>query len=473
MSVLLALLAASALAAAPPLVIDGVSPAGEGPPTIHVHQGDRTGFFVPEPSGDDLYLFWVETTPAPARGALVPDCARLAAAAQVPVARCTDPPPSGGHLPRGLRLVQRRAGPTVEMAGYGPRTEQWVWYPIPARLSDLPPNDRSGYLGGWTWEAAGWGVGVPLHVPPLPEIPPAMIIGHRGAPGYLPDHTLEGYRLAVAQGADAIEPDLVFSKDGVLVVRHENELSQTTDVAARFPERRRTAVIDGQTVEGWFTEDFTLAELRTLRAVQPWPDRPHDHDGRYLIPTFDEVVALAAELHATTGRRITVVPEAKHPSYFASIGYDFLPALRASFARVPSDVPIVLQCFELHLLEQLQDDFPPPRLLLVGGPEQVLPGDTRTYGQLLADLPALRQKVEVLGVPREWVWGPEGPTGFLEKAHTAGLRVFVWTFRAERPGPAGGGDLEAEIAAFLRLGVDGVFADQPDRAVRARDRLRP
>ena len=454
-------------------MIDGVRTEDSGLTTIHAHEGVRRGFFVPEPSGDDLYLFWVETTPAPVRSPLLPSCGTIAAGLGLPGSLCTEPPPHGGRLRAGLRLVHRREGPTVEMAGYRRRTEQWLWHPVPARLSDLPPNDASGYLTGWTWDAAAGGVGAPLVLPPLPVIPPPLIIGHRGAPGYLPDHTLEGYRLAVAQGADAIEPDLVMSKDGVLVVRHENELSRTTDVAQRFPERRRSAVIDGATVEGWFTEDFTLAELQTLRAVQPWPGRPHDHDGRYLIPTFDQVIALAVELSASTGRRITVVPELKHPSYFASIGLPFRPTIDAALYRVAMDVPVLVQSFELEILEGLADSVRPPRLLLIGDPGAIVPGDTRSYGALLADLPALRQRVEGIGVSRDLVWGPAGPTDLVERAHAAGLRVYVWTFRAERPGPAFGGDIEAEIAAFLALGVDGLFVDQPDRAVRAAGRGAP
>ena len=471
-SALLLLLAAPSAAAAtpPPLVVDGIRSDTATMTTIHVHQGERRGFFIPQPSGDDLYLFWVETTPSPARSLLLPACADTVQHLSLPATLCTDPPPTGGRPPTGLRIARRPDGPTVEMVGYGRGTEQWVWQLIPAQNSVLPPDPSERAPRGWTWAAAAGGVGVPLFVPPLPEAPSPMIIGHRGAPGYLPDHTLEGYRLAVAQGADAIEPDLVLSKDGVLVVRHENELSQTTDVAARFPDRKRSATIDGVTVEGWFSEDYTLAELKTLRAVQPWPDRPHDHDGLYLIPTFDEVVALAAELSASTGRPITVVPETKHPSYFASIGLPFEPALDPALAAArAARVPVLLQSFELSNLERRADD--PPRLLLIGNPTATIPGDTRTYGAVLADLPALRRDVEALGVPRELVWGPAGPTGFVAQAHAAGLKVYVWTFRAERPGPAGNGDLEAEIAAFLRLGVDGVFADQPDRAVKARARL--
>ena len=300
-----------------------------------------------------------------------------------------------------------------------------------------------------------------------------MIIGHRGSPGRLPDHTLEGYALAVEQGADAIEPDLVSTKDGVLVARHENELSQTTDVATRFPDRKRVAVVDGERVEGWFVEDLTLAEVRTLRARQPWPDRPHDHDGAYLVPTFDEVLALAERLGRARGRPVAVIPELKHSTYFRALGLPLEPPLLAALrARGLTGSPhVVVQSFELQNLEALAGAITARRLLLVGPPDMAIPGDTRTYGAVLADLPALRRRVEAIGVPREYVWGPDGPTDLVTRAHAAGLQVFVWTFRAERPGPAGGGDLTAEIAAFLRLGVDGVFADQPDIAAAAAARV--
>ncbi|MDQ8155472.1 MAG: glycerophosphodiester phosphodiesterase family protein [Gemmatimonadota bacterium] len=296
-----------------------------------------------------------------------------------------------------------------------------------------------------------------------------LVIGHRGAPGYLPDHTLEGYTLAVRQGADAIEPDLVISRDGVLVARHENELGHTTDVATKFPERKRVATIDGERVEGWFTEDFTLAELKTLRAVQPWPDRPHDHDGRYTIPTFGEVLALADKLGAERGKPVVVVPEWKHPTYFRSLGLPLEPAFFAELERWGGPAEqVILQCFELAPLEAIDTArWPVTRLLLVGAPTSRIPHDARTYGQVLADLPALRRKVEALGVPRELVYTVLGPTRLVTDAHAAGLRVIVWTFRKERPGPPGGGDVVAELRAYYGLGVDGVFADQPDLAVEA------
>ena len=152
--------------------------------------------------------------------------------------------------------------------------------------------------------------------------PPArpLIIAHRGASGYRPEHTLEAYRLAVEMGADFIEPDLVSTKDGVLVARHENEIGRTTDVAVRFPRRKRMAIVDGRWLIGWFTEYFTLAELKTLRARERLPSRSHDYDGQFLIPTFDEVIALAQDLGRRRGRDVGIYPETKHPAYFRRMG---------------------------------------------------------------------------------------------------------------------------------------------------------
>src|SRR5688572_13964117 len=165
-------------------------------------------------------------------------------------------------------------------------------------------------------------------------MPSPLVLAHRGASGYLPDHTLEAYALAIAQGADYIEPDLVSTKDGVLVARHENELSHTTDVATRFPDRRTVKTVDGKRVEGWFTEDLTLAEVKSLRARQPMAERPHDHDGRYLVPTFDEICDLVVAQEKATGRRIGLVPETKHPSYYDALGLSLEePLVRALAAH--------------------------------------------------------------------------------------------------------------------------------------------
>lgn len=304
-----------------------------------------------------------------------------------------------------------------------------------------------------------------------------LVIGHRGAPGHLPDHTLEGYRLAVEQGADFIEPDLVPTKDGVLVARHDSELSLTTDVADKFPERKRSATIDGETLEGWFSTDFTLAELRTLRARQPYPDRPHDHDGRYLVPTFGEILALQAELQAEAGRPIGIYPELKHPTYHRALGLDmvepFLEALKGA-DLTDADDPVIVQCFEPSTLDAVAAVVAVPRVLLVGAPQDRPADGGPTYGELLGDLGSLRKRVHGLGVPKVAVHDGEAPTPLVTAAHDAGLLVHVYTFRDEprKLSPLADGDPGKELERFYALGIDGVFADFPDTAVAARARHR-
>lgn len=305
-----------------------------------------------------------------------------------------------------------------------------------------------------------------------------IVIGHRGAPGHLPDHTLAGYRLAVEQGADFIEPDLVPTRDGVLVARHENDLSHTTDVARRFPDRRTTKVVDGAEVTGWFTEDFTLEELRTLRAVQPYATRPHEHDGRYGIPTFSEVLELREELSRAHGRPIGVYPELKHPTYFAALGLDpvpvFIEALEAA-ALVGVDDPIFVQCFEPGALRRVEEAVGARRVLLVDDLDGVPADGGASYRSLLADLPGLRSRVHGLGVHTSHLWTPDGPNDLLERAHAAGLEVHVYTFRMEpeKLGHAAEGAPRRELRRFYELGVDGVFADYPDVAVEVREAVSP
>ena len=304
-----------------------------------------------------------------------------------------------------------------------------------------------------------------------------LVIGHRGAPGHLPDHTLEGYRLAVEQGADFIEPDLVPTKDGVLVARHDSELSLTTDVADKFPDRKRRATIDGETLEGWFSTDFTLEELRTLRARQPYPDRPHDHDGRYVVPTFDEILALRASLEAEVGRPIAVYPELKHPTYHRDLGLEmvgpFVEALTEA-ELVDADDPVIVQCFEPSTLDAVAADVAVPRILLVGALQDRPADGGPTYGELLADLGGLRRRVHGLGVPKEAVHDGQAPTPLVASAHAAGLLIHVYTFRDEprKLSPLAEGDPGQELERFFALGIDGVFADFPDTAVAARARYR-
>jgi len=306
-----------------------------------------------------------------------------------------------------------------------------------------------------------------------------LVIAHRGASGHLPEHTLEAYRLAIAQGADYIEPDLVSTRDGVLVARHENEIGGTTDVAAKFPGRRTTRVIDGREVTGWFTEDFTLAELRTLRARERLPFRSHAHDGQYLIPTLDEVIALAQAESAARGRVIGIYPETKHPSHFRALGLALEEPLLAALARAGwtgRDAPVFIQSFEVGNLRALRARTGVRLVQLLeaeGQPWDVAAGGgTLTYAAM-ATAEGLREIATYAdGVgPSKRLLVPEtgGATRFVADAHAAGLAVHPWTFRSEPVFllPKYAGDPHAEYREFLRLGVDGLFTDFPDVAVAA------
>ncbi|MCY7396788.1 MAG: glycerophosphodiester phosphodiesterase [Nocardioides sp.] len=327
-----------------------------------------------------------------------------------------------------------------------------------------------------------------------------QVFGHRGASGYRPEHTLASYRLAIQLGADYIEPDLVPTKDGVLVARHENDITGTTDVADRqeFAARETTKTIDGRPITGWFTEDFTLAELKTLRAKERLPDvRPGNtrFDGRFQVPTFAEVLALVKEQGKKYGREIGVAPETKHPTYFDSIGLSpeepMLRELkRAGLDRTRSKV--LIQSFEITNLRQLdtQTDLPLEQLVdATGAPfDAVAAGDpTTTYASMVtrAGLREISQYADWVGpqkdlvLPRNAAGATTVPSSLVPDAHRYGLRVVVFTLRDEnqfmainfRRGtdPNAKGDIFAEVTAFLDAGVDGLFADYPDSAVDARD----
>lgn len=314
--------------------------------------------------------------------------------------------------------------------------------------------------------------------------PRPLIIGHRGASGYRPEHTIESYRLAIAQGADVIEPDLVMTRDSVLVARHENEIGQTTDAAARFPDRQRTKVIDGQSYTGWFVEDFTLAELKTLRARERLPFRGHEFDGRFEIPTFEEILTFVRAEEQRLGRRIGIYPETKHPTYHESLGLPITAALLAMLERFgyrDHDEPIYVQSFEIGNLQWARSR---TRLKLVqlieeqGSPADVVAaGSGPTYAEMIAPrgLAAVARYADLIGPSKNLVQ-PVGPAGELREAttlvhdaHAAGLGVHVWTVRADRQFlPAGyHGDPAAEIRRLVALGVDGFFTDFPDIAARA------
>ncbi len=314
-----------------------------------------------------------------------------------------------------------------------------------------------------------------------------LVIGHRGASGYRPEHTLASYRLAAEQGADYIEPDLVSTKDGVLVARHENEIGGTTDVAdhPEFADRETTKVIDGVSLTGWFTEDFTLAELKTLRAKERIPaTRPANtaYDGQFEVPTFQEVLDLRKQLSKELGRPVGVYPETKHPTYFRTIGLPLEEPLVQALTRNGlnrPNAPVFVQSFETGNLRALDGVLRVPLVQLLSGAAARPVGDDRTYGELaspegLADIATYADGVgpsKDYIVPR--VGGASGtPTAFVDDAHDAGLLVHPYTFRRENmflplelrssTDPAGIGDLAAEIEQFLELGVDGFFTDNPD-----------
>lgn len=291
-----------------------------------------------------------------------------------------------------------------------------------------------------------------------------LVIAHRGASGHRPEHTLEGYALAVQMGADFIEPDLVSTKDGVLVARHENEIGGTTDVATKFAARRTRKVVDGDTISGWFTEDFTLAELRTLRANERLPFRSHAYDGQFLIPTFDEVLALADSLGRTRGRAVGVYPETKHPTYLRGIGLPIEePMLRSLRARGldRADAPVFIQSFESGNLRVLSKQTRIRLIQLVSTAPQVTPAALRDIATYAYGVGANTR--QIVGGDSSAV-----PTTVITDAHAVGLRVHVWTLRPEPVFLAKryGGDPIAEVQEMLRLGVDGIFGDYPDQVVR-------
>ena len=327
-----------------------------------------------------------------------------------------------------------------------------------------------------------------------------LVIGHRGAAGYRPEHTLASYELAARMGADYIEPDLVSTRDHVLVARHENEIGATTDVASHheFAGRRVTKVIDGVVTDGWFTEDFTLAELKTLRARERLPalrQPSTTYDGRFEIPTFAQVLALRERLSKQLHRVIGVYPETKHPTYFASIGLALEGPLVQQVRDAALDTriaPIFIQSFELTNLVDLRQSFGvKARLVFLtaagGAPYDLAStGDPSTYAHLssAAGLRTLSGIVNGIGPDKSQIIGRDHQdtlgqvTSLVADAHEVGLVVHPYTFRAENTYlPAEyrvGTDATAygraidEQLRFLRAGIDGLFTDQADIAVIAR-----
>jgi glycerophosphoryl diester phosphodiesterase len=322
---------------------------------------------------------------------------------------------------------------------------------------------------------------------------PPLVIAHRGASGYRPEHTLASYTLAIEQGTDYIEPDLVATRDGHLIARHEPLLDDTTDVKARpqFADRKSTRMLDGKSVTGYFASDFTLAEIKQLRAVQSNPARSKEHDGRYEIPTFEEILDLAERESAQRHRVIGVYPETKHPSFHLVLGLPLEERLLDALRRHKldrADGPVFIQSFEsanlqylrpktrLPLVQLLDDgalqfDTSGQRIVSVKIPQL---GDKRggTAPQSLEDVakyanaigPWKRQILRDVGAPKLL------QTRLIEQAHAAGLRVHTYTFRLEPAtlAPEYNNDPQLEYRQFYALGIDGVFSDFPDVALAAR-----
>lgn len=336
---------------------------------------------------------------------------------------------------------------------------------------------------------AGQGIRV---TPQKTELPAPIVIGHRGASGERPEHTLASYDLAIDEGADFIEPDLVLTRDKVFVARHENDITGTTDVADRpeFASRKTTKVIDGESHTGWFTEDFTLAELKTLRAKERLPAlRPANaaFDGKFEVPTLAEVIELAKKRSKELGRTIGIYPETKHPGYFASIGLPMERQLVAELKAAGWDsvtAPVFIQSFEVNNLKLLHTLTKIRLIQLMDGSGGPADKATPSYAAMITPegLKAVASYAWGIGPNKDMVEKDGVASTLVADAHAAGLRVHVWTFRAENfflsaslkrgTDPKAHGDADTAIRRQLALGIDGFFTDFPLIGVQARAAFR-
>jgi glycerophosphoryl diester phosphodiesterase len=350
----------------------------------------------------------------------------------------------------------------------------------------------------------------------------ALVIAHRGASGYLPEHTLEAYKLAIEMGADFIEPDVVATKDGILIARHEPMLSGTTDVADRpeFAARKTTRKVDGIETTDWFAGDFTLAEIKSLRAKQAMPDRDQSKNGQFQVPTLEEIITLAKAEAAARGRTVGIAPETKHSTFHAALGLpmeDRLVTVLKAAGWSEKSSPVVIQSFEVANLKYLNtridvrlaqlldaEDVDKDGNIVLAAPyaqpyDFVVVGDRRTYKDLLTKdgLAEMKTYADILAPWKPYILATKQvdqnndgkpddlngdgkmdeqdrvlapPSSVIRDAHAAGLQVFTWTFRNEpkRLAASFKADPAAEYKAFCALGVDGLFSDFPDVAVKAR-----
>jgi len=350
---------------------------------------------------------------------------------------------------------------------------------------------------------------------------PTLVVGHRGASGHMPEHTLPSYALAIQMGADFVEPDLVVTKDGVLVARHEPMLGGTTDVADRpeFASRKTTRKVDGADTTDWFASDFTLAEIKTLRAKQAFAERDQSNNGKFEVPTLAEIIALVKAESAAKGRTIGIYPETKHPTFHDALGLSIEPRLLAALKAegwTEKTSPVIIQSFEVANLKALRpqtnvrlaqlvdaDDVAPDGSISLAAPyaqpyDFVVAGNPRTFKDLVTKegLAEVRTYADIIApwkpylVPTRLTIGADGkpvdlnqdgkideqdrklmePTSVIADAHALGLEVHTWTMRNEPRRLAADfqGDPAAEYRLFYSIGLDGLFSDFPDTAIAAR-----
>ncbi|GAA2437582.1 glycerophosphodiester phosphodiesterase [Streptomyces macrosporus] len=335
------------------------------------------------------------------------------------------------------------------------------------------------------------------------RLPVPTVIAHRGASGYRPEHTLGAYQLALDMGADVVEQDLVPTKDGHLVCRHENDITGTTDVAdhPEFADRKTTRTVDGVRLTGWFTEDFTLAELKTLRATERIPEtRPNNtlYDGRWEVPTLEEVLRWAEREGRRRGRPVWLHIETKHPTYFRELGLGLeepLAKLLRAYGRHRANSPTFLQSFEPTSMRRLAELVETPRVVLLSSASSrpwdfVESGDPRTVADLVTPeglrwISGFAQGIGPtldLVVPRTADGRLGEPTTLVRDAHARGLLLHPYTLRNEnrflpadfRRGtdPDAYGDAFGALRAYFATGIDGIFSDHPDTALLAAEDFR-
>lgn len=323
------------------------------------------------------------------------------------------------------------------------------------------------------------------------DAPRPLVIGHRGASGYRPEHSRSAYELAITLGVDAIEPDIVSTRDGVLVLRHENEISGTTDVARHpeFADRRTTKHVDGLTLTGWFTEDFTWAELATLRSVERLPQVRQSSatfDGAEPILRLRDLLDILDAGAERTGREISVVAEVKHPTYFASIGLPLAEPIAAELRAWDDGGRTIVECFEQSVLGEIRGHGVRGRFVYLMEARGSAPDLRAQFGRRAlpysaqltdAGLARLSHDVDGISVDKA-ILLRGGGSDLVARAHAVGLEVFTWTLRPENrfllpahrngTSPRDWGDWRSEFGAILATGVDGVFVDHPDLGVDAR-----